>query len=826
MKLLSHLLFWLCFIFPWVSGQAQFIEGMVRDAETNAPLPFVNILFNGTQRGTTTDANGRFHLPKGLQTVTLSYMGYKKETVKVPQTKEQLALYLQPQAEQLTEVTVLPGENPAHRIIRQAYKNRDKNNPENLDNFSYESYSKFWLTVDSVDPAIDTLKPNALSEIIQRDSVNKFIDSSDYQLYQYLQKRYLFFTETVTRRTYKAPRDHEEVLAQRTSGFKNPLFALFTTQFQNLSLYNDFIGITGVNYSNPISKGSTRRYYFMLQDTVLNEQGDTTFFINFRPRPNVNMTGLKGVLAVNTQSWALENFRAKPAEKTSGIPLEIIQESARFGQNSWFPKNLEARIRIPIDSTDDKVMKGYLLRRVQNVVINDPELRLRDISKDYLSVKRKAVKNADSLLLNYRDEELDTLAVNTYSFLDSINEEQNLDLQLNIFWALTNGYVHFKYVDLNIFSLLRFNRFEGFRPGLGIRTNEELSPIFRAEMYSGYGIRDKRWKHRLHLNIEPPSWNNYELYVGWNKDLLETGGINFLQQPTMSVVNDDYRRLFVAQWDYTRQTYGGLRFKPFKYWSADVSLRNEHRRFLDQYRYLNPNTDAVTNVFENTEIVTEMRYAPGEENVSLLNKRFRITPPKSTFILQYRKSINAWTQSDVSYHYLSFNASTNKRFPNGDLGSISFYAGHVIGDVPASKLFVGQGAMLQSPDFTKRNLTLASTHAFETMRFFEFLSSSYSTVSGRYNMGPLFHPRYTINPSWVLVHRMAIGTLRNPENHLREGFKELREPYLESGLEINGLIKAFNVFGVGAGFYYRYGANSLDGFGRNFALKITTRLTF
>ena len=825
MKITTLRLLYCCFMLSWVSAQAQVIEGIVRDARTREPLPFVNILFEGSQRGTTTDANGRFHLPKGRKKVTVSYMGYQKKELNVPQTNDKWEILLVPQTEQLMEVTVMPGENPAHRIIEQAYRHRDENNPENLENFSYESYSKFWLTVDSVDPSIDTVNLT-LDQKQFKDSTIKHIDSSDYEFYQYLQDHYLFFMETVTRRTYKKPRDHEEVLAQRTSGFKNPLFALFVTQFQNLSLYNDFIGITGVNYSNPISKGSTKRYYFVMQDTLLHDGGDTTFYINFRPRPDVNMTGLRGVLAINTQNWALENFRAKPANQSESIPLEIIQESILVEGESWFPKSLEARIRVKGDSAEDEVLKGYLVRRVEDVVINDTELRLRDISKDYLSVERKAIKNAESILKDYRDEELDTLAVNTYTYLDSINEKENLDLKLNILWALSNGYLHFKYVDLNLFSLVRFNRFEGFRPGLGIRTNKEVSSILSAEAYAGYGFRDKRWKYRLGLNIEPPQWNNFKMYVGWRKELFETGGVNFVQKPTISVVNDDYRLLFVNQYDYARQTYAGLHFTPFKYWNADVSLRNEHRRFLDTYRYINPSTDEVTKVFENTEVITELRYAPGEETVNLLDKRFNITPPKATLILQYRKSIDSWTNSDVSYHYLSFNAGANKRFPNGDIGSISVYGGHVIGNAPASKLFVGHGAMLQSPDFKTRNITIASTHAFETMRFFEFLSSSYGSVSGRYNMGPLFHPKNKINPSWVLVHRMAIGSLRHPENHLREDINELDKPYLESGLEINGIVKTLSVFGLGTGFYYRYGANSLNGFGRNFALKITTRLTF
>ena len=41
---------------------AQNIRGEVLDFETNEKLPFVNVYFNSSQRGTTTDQNGFFEL--------------------------------------------------------------------------------------------------------------------------------------------------------------------------------------------------------------------------------------------------------------------------------------------------------------------------------------------------------------------------------------------------------------------------------------------------------------------------------------------------------------------------------------------------------------------------------------------------------------------------------------------------------------------------------------------------------------------------------------------------------------------------------------------
>ena len=49
------------------------------------PLPYVNVVIEGTTNGTTTDFDGNFKLyvPEGIHNVSISFVGYKKETVEV-----------------------------------------------------------------------------------------------------------------------------------------------------------------------------------------------------------------------------------------------------------------------------------------------------------------------------------------------------------------------------------------------------------------------------------------------------------------------------------------------------------------------------------------------------------------------------------------------------------------------------------------------------------------------------------------------------------------------------------------------------------------------
>ena len=62
-----------------LSAQVTRIRGSVVDAETDEPMPFVNVAAPGTQLGTITDVDGNFFLETRLKVDTLmvSCMGYK-----------------------------------------------------------------------------------------------------------------------------------------------------------------------------------------------------------------------------------------------------------------------------------------------------------------------------------------------------------------------------------------------------------------------------------------------------------------------------------------------------------------------------------------------------------------------------------------------------------------------------------------------------------------------------------------------------------------------------------------------------------------------------
>jgi len=96
-------------------AQTQKITGVIKDAESGDPLPFIIVAVKGTTNGTSTDVNGNFSL-EGLSasdTLVFSYVGYLTQSVRVG-TQNILSVKLQPKLQELNEVVVT-----ALGVIRQ-----------------------------------------------------------------------------------------------------------------------------------------------------------------------------------------------------------------------------------------------------------------------------------------------------------------------------------------------------------------------------------------------------------------------------------------------------------------------------------------------------------------------------------------------------------------------------------------------------------------------------------------------------------------------------------------------------------------------------------
>ena len=116
-----------------LAAQVTRVRGVISDKKTTEPLAFVNLMYNGTSIGTHSDINGNFDLSvhKSIDTLLISYLGYMPQKIKIqPNKTNDLRIQLESAETMLKVVEIKPGENPAHRIMREVVRNKERNNPD------------------------------------------------------------------------------------------------------------------------------------------------------------------------------------------------------------------------------------------------------------------------------------------------------------------------------------------------------------------------------------------------------------------------------------------------------------------------------------------------------------------------------------------------------------------------------------------------------------------------------------------------------------------------------------------------------------------------
>ena len=815
----------LSFGFPIIIyAQNWEIRGKINDSQTGKPLPFVNIVLDNSRNGTATDIDGNFSLsiPPGEHTLNLSYIGYEKKSVSIHPSHPFIIVMLLETSAELQEVSITPGENPAHRIIKKAVENKDKNNPQNLPSFSYRTYSKFIATInpDSIDTHIDTSVVNTL------DSSYTTYDSSSFKLAKAMEKQYLFMMETVTERQYLPPsRDNETVLATRVSGFKNPLFSLLITQLQSFSFYGDYISIAGEDFLNPITPGSTKRYFFIIEDTTYNSPEDTVYIISFRPRPNYGFKPMKGVVYINTSDWAIQSVLAEPVEN-QGARISIEQRYREYAPHIWFPDQLSANIRFSSIQLNGVQPIALMRTYLKDVKIGE-DLKKKNISRAEVTIDELAVSNADKILAEYRVDTISKKEQNTYHVLDSIGKASNLDRKLLILTTLLQGKIPVKFLDIDIGRVVGYNNYEGFRLGLGAHTNARFSRWFKVGGYFGYGFKDQVWKYGWDSEITLNKYSNLKLLGGYQYDIFESGGIHFIQEPDTRLLSNDYRNLFITQFDETSRYFAGLTYDPTPNSHLKIITQRENRFTIGDYLYdKNRNGDQnLENGFNYFEIIGGLRWAPQEkfvEGPDFGKLTFQTGYP--LIYLQYTRGLSGVWNSEFDYDKIDLRLEHRIKTIAFGVSTIQLQGGTVLQDVPYSKLYVGTANTVSSDDFWKK-LNLADRNSFETMRFNEFLSDTYVQVLLRQDFKTLLFRREKFAPDIELVARGLWGSLRSPGLHYNLPAQAPEKGYYEAGLELNKLYSS-TLLNVGLGFYYRMGAYSLPTFGENFALKITSKYSF
>jgi len=831
-------LFLLLALFPLsrlFSQTGYSVSGRVLDSKTKESLAFVNIVINQSTYGGTTDIDGRFRFSfnESIKSLKLSYVGYESLTFQVENKTQGLVIYLDQKEIELQEVEILPGINPAHRIISNALDNRDLNDPEKQKSFSYTMYEKTVFTIDADTSAdgsfVDTtggpgmigisLDVQSEMDSIQQDSV--LIDSATRLIETLISQQYLFLMENVTKRKFLAPdRSYNDVVATKMSGFKDPIFVFLSTQIQSFSFYNPFISIFQSSYVNPISSGSLGKYFFKIEDTTYVDH-DTVFIISFRPRKGTNFDGLKGTISISSHKWGIQNVIAEPASQ-GGLRIKIQQMYDLVDGENWFPVQLNTDVIFNNLRIGKYKAIGSGRSYIRDIILN-PNLVRNEFNHLDIEVDKDAAKRSEEYWDQYRIDTLTSRDRRTYEVLDSIGEAENFDKMAKTFQTLLTGRIPWGPIDFDINRVIGYNYYEGLILGLGIHTNDRFSKWFKVGGFYQYSFGISTNKYGADVSFLLNRRNDVSIDAAYSFDLIESGGVCFFDDKTSlgSTLAGNWRRLLIKKLDRTQSASLGFKFRMMKYLLFGVGLSRQFKKTTTpNLATYEGNATILDDEFLFTEVTAGFKWAYKEKFLQTIETKMSLGTKYPTVWLQYTRGIKGFLGGEFDYNKVDL--KIRKTFRLKYLGDFSFQlnAGYVDQPVPACNLYNGHGSY--------RMFTLFAPNSFATMRMNEFLSNGYASLYLYHDFKYLlFKGKKWFHPEFALSQNIGFGWLEHKERYayFQDETKEMNLGYYETGLLINNLVN-LKIYTIGIGAFYRWGPYSFDKVGDNFAYKVSVIFPF
>jgi len=776
MKLLSLLILLISFN---TLGQDVFF---VKDHLTQEAIPFVKIYPNDSAPFIA-DLDGAFSLTGSTSYFSVKYSGYRDTIINVSILSDSI-IYMRLNVQEVEEILVVAGENPAHRIIKKAIDNRKRNHPLKNDAFTYTSYSKFIFDV----------KSEGINE--EPDST---LGNSALKFKKFIDKQHLFMMESASKRTFIPPaKDQEEITAYKVSGLKNPIFSTFANSMQSFSFYDKQISLMGLDYLNPLAEGGIKRYLFILEDSTIHAN-DTTYTIYYRPRINKIFKGVEGRMYINTNGYAIEKVIASPHNPEALIKVKIVQEYEFVDGEKWFPTKLSTEVdfgqalNLGLDSSS-VVGTGHAY--IDNIDIN-PEQKLKIRNKNIsilTSPDANDLKNSEwETLRRYKITEKEK---RTYEKIDSLSKVNKIEQKINALMILGSGKIPMGKFNMDLSKVLRFNYYEELRLGMGLETSEKLMRNIVLGAYFGWGTGDKDWKYGGYTTFHFNKKRGIKLDVRFQQDVSQRGGISYVSQDFNFLSSESFKSYLITRMD--RQRLGEMAFNFDIKANMSISVFGNYQRieYTDGYQYM-PILGTTMNLLnaDLAETGIELKWNILEKYMLLGNFKLSQGQKYPTIKL---KAVKGWKNVfDSDYDYVRLNAEIGQTINFIRLGKLVLKAeaGKTIGETPLFLSHTGQG--------TGVDWLVSVKNSFETMAPASFYNKEFVAFFTRFSFLSIRTKANWNRPKFSLHHALGYGNFSSKEEHTYS-FKSMDKGYYEVGVICDGILST-NSSSLGLGLFYNYG---------------------
>ena len=766
MKRLIIILLCLLTFNSWLRAQETIVVGEVYDANTGEPLSNVNIYLQGTQEGTTTNAEGMFLLREELdraRTMVVSAVGYHTERFKIePHTQSGIDIALREKVGTLAEVFVVPNENPALALMEKVRARRAANRRMVAEDAATGSTALYVSDIQS-----RNLKRN-LWKSLQSGMIQQ--EDSSYLVPLYWRQQ---TADTVREEaTLLTVTDYQLLLGQIPSTF---------------DFYANSMPFLSTSMLSPLAaSGNTYYTYFLVDSVWVGEE--KRYQVRFKTK-NPFYATFNGEMMIDSATCALRSIEVKMPAQTSINYL----------------KGLSVRQTFTVDNQlRDEQVNMLMDFAVKAPLGNDTT----HIFPTLLLTRGTKLQHEENTPQNYAPEQDDMIL----PALDSLNNTPLFKTAKLLAYVVQTGCIPTsKYVEIGkVHHVFKLSKFEGLRVGIPLRTTDDLWKNVCLEAMVAYGMGDRAWKGFGQINVALPTERRHTMFVRYADEYMYADVDDFSEYLRENIV-------FNKQINIVTRLMQSLTFNPDYYYNTMSRRREARLQFSDEWNsYLE--TQAYVKLgrmgygeptsrynaqpsFSYSTIGASARISFNERKVDTYFERRHIY--NHLPVIYLGAELGSYRMDDMSSYRMYGNLQLMVRH-DVDLGmggelDYLVQAGLVFGRVPYPLLY----------HFAGNQTHTFEPHRFSLMNNYQYAADQYVALQAHWNgKGVLFNlipgVRY-LRLRELVELKMAYGGLRQdhqqvlafPTTQTGHGtMRAMQVPYVEMGVGIGNILRIGEVYGV------------------------------
>ena len=714
-----------CLFTNLVEAQETIVRGKITDANSGDPIPYVNVIFQGTTVGVTSDFDGNYELKTSTptDTIVVSYIGYKvKKKVITKGITQTVNLQIEEDITKLQEVVFLAGENPAFDVLRNVVRNKNKNDKRKLTAYEYDTYTKIEIDVDNLSDKFRERKMvKKITQVL--DSIERIAGEDGKPILP------LFITESVSKVYYRdnPSLKYENILRSKINGVGvedgTTVTQLVGSSFQEYNFYQNWLNILAKDFVSPIADGWRLYYEYDLMDSLY-VGDDYCYRLDFFPKSPQDLA-FTGSMWITKNEFALKQIDVsigKQANLNFIEKIKIQQELEPTVEGAWLP----VKNRVLVDVSEVTGTSASMLAKFytsnKNFTINKPHPpSFYEIP--IVMAEDARVNEEEEAWDSLRHEPLTQTEKNVYKMIDTLQNIPVVKTYTDIIKIAIGGYYDVGKVDLGPYvAMFAINDIEGVRIQPGFRTNEKFSKKWVLAGQVGYGFKDERIKYLASVQniMSRRRWTTLTIRARSDVSRVgideESAGDNFLLLASQRF--GVFRRGYYfneGRIDFKRELFKGFTQRiGFRYYTFEPAFNFAYYDTPDDV----PNSSIHEN-FETAEFIFESRYARDELFIQSDNDRLSLGTIRWPIItIRYTKGVKGLLNSNFEYDKVRLSIYRRLRFGPLGAGYLNLTAEKVFGTLPYPLLSLHLGN--QSPLYT------SVTYNF--MNYGEFISDQFASL--------------------------------------------------------------------------------------------------